>query len=829
MTENTLWKFLDNKGTFLAKDPHKLSRLYFPLANEVGLLSSISPTLHGDIKIDKDSFLTPPVSIEDLHNSRYNRNFWVYIKGAGAWSPASGEIDESTVETGFLWHKLTRVNKGIGLKAEFINFIPVNKYTVEVMSVNLTNILKKDIYITPTAAIPIFGRSVDRLRDHRHVSSLLNRIKISRHGAAVKPIMSFDERGHKINITSYFVFGCDGWGSPPEGIFPTLLEFSGEGGNLDKPEAVMKNLPPKRKLEPTRQGKEAIGALRFKSITLKPGESVSYIIIMGITQKEKPERIFLKFNSQKKIDSELSSNKDFWNKKINSMSISSPNKDFDRWMKWVTLQPALRRLFGCSFLPDFDYGRGGRGWRDLWQDCLTLLLINPQGVRTTLINNFGGVRLDGSNATIIGKKQSEFISDRNNIHRVWMDHGVWPFITLHLYINQTGDKDLLFKKVPYFDSKKNDTILNHILIQHKRPFSKIGKHGNFLLEGGDWNDGLDMAKEKGESVAFTASYAGNLKDIADLLEKIDYKKEVIKKLRQNSHRISAHIRKNEWITVKSGYSFFNGYYDNRGKRVEGDHKNGVRMTLTGQVFPIMSGVADRSQIKEIYRSAKRFLWDNKLNGFRLNTDFGEIYPDLGRAFSFTYGEKENGSFFSHMNVMFSYALYKRDFVKEGFEVLDSIYKMCINTKLSKIYPGLPEYFNSEGRGMYHYLTGSASWFVLTMLTQVFGIRGEMGNLVIAPKLVKEQFKNTGRVSMDTHFGGRKIKVNYSNPHKLDYGEYRVGKITVNGELIEKIPIERKLFLKLTSQKRDNIINVTLATKLSFPLAGRSTQAHPRQP
>ena len=46
-----------------------------------------------------------------------------------------------------------------------------------------------------------------------------------------------------------------------------------------------------------------------------------------------------------------------------------------------------------------------------------------------LIDNFGGVRLDGTNATIIGSKQGEFIADRNNITRVWMDHGAWPYLT----------------------------------------------------------------------------------------------------------------------------------------------------------------------------------------------------------------------------------------------------------------------------------------------------------------------------------------------------------------------------------------------------------------
>ena len=36
----------------------------------------------------------------------------------------------------------------------------------------------------------------------------------------------------------------------------------------------------------------------------------------------------------------------------------------------------------------------------------------------------------------------------------------------------------------------------------------------------DWNDALDMAWEKGESVAFTCAYAGNLKDIAYVLREM---------------------------------------------------------------------------------------------------------------------------------------------------------------------------------------------------------------------------------------------------------------------------------------------------------------------
>jgi len=79
---------------------------------------------------------------------------------------------------------------------------------------------------------------------------------------------------------------------------------------------------------------------------------------------------------------------------------------------------------------------------------------------------------------------------------------------------------------------------------------------------------------------------------------------------------------------------FNGYYDNNGARVEGDFPKGVRMTLTGQVFPIMSGVATNEQAAQAFAAAKRYLQDKKLGGFRLNTDFKELQPALGRAFSF---------------------------------------------------------------------------------------------------------------------------------------------------------------------------------------------------
>src|ERR1035437_6764543 len=80
------WEFLDKTGAFSLPDPQYSNYLYFPLVNEGGIFSAITPKLTGDIKADQNTFFRQPASVEDLHNSRAARNFWVYIEGVGPWS-----------------------------------------------------------------------------------------------------------------------------------------------------------------------------------------------------------------------------------------------------------------------------------------------------------------------------------------------------------------------------------------------------------------------------------------------------------------------------------------------------------------------------------------------------------------------------------------------------------------------------------------------------------------------------------------------------------------------------------------------------------------------
>jgi len=841
-----LYRFIDNKGTFVVRGAHRFC-WYVPLANPDGtLLSAIGPNLSGDIKRDNDRFLTLPASMEDLRSSPACRREFFILAGRRAYRLSQGAVLRQ--ETGLLYQKLF---KRLGpLDVEILNFVPVDR-AAEVMQVVVRNRSSRPVSVTPTSFIPLYGRSEKNLRDHRHVSSLLNRIGLDKYGIFLKPTMIFDEKGHRLNKTTYYCQGYEGNGLAPEGQFPTLDLFYGQG-DIFHPDAIEKNIRPVRHKDPSFDGKEVCAGLRFKKRVLKPGETAVYTLILGIEESgAEIKKTFAALRSLALIKKSLARTQEYWQRYCATLSFDFGDTQLNGWLMWVALQPTLRRIFGCSFLPHFDYGKGGRGWRDLWQDALTLLLTEPGKAQDIIEKSFRGVRLDGSNATIITKEG--FLADRNKISRVWMDHGVWPYLTTRSYINRSSDLKILLKRTGYFrdhqlrraqaidaDFSQDDfiqrdrsgrpllgTILEHLLVQNLCQFFNVGAHNIVRLENADWNDGLDMAPDKGESGTFSFMFAHNLADICIFLEElkriqpevfvmkelrllldrlgapVDYNSykakqkrlaeyfdaiehvsgtsvsipldKLIMDLRAKAAHMAAWLGKREWLS-KAG--FFNGYYDNTGRRVEGMHAGRLTMMLASQVFAIMSGVASGEQVRRTWKSIRANLEDRSLGGFRLNTDLKQPAVNLGRAYGFAFGDKENGAFFSHMNVMLANALYSRGFIEEGCHVMGSIYRMASGER-ALLPPVLPEYFNSQGRGLYLYLTGSASWYIHTLVEEILGIAYRMGDIVLKPKLMRSNFGSARSIRVQSSSRGKKLAFIYRRP-VLRKGPYSIRKVMVNG-------------------------------------------------
>jgi cellobiose phosphorylase len=902
-----LWKFTDkNDGSFVMRDPDYITGLYFPLFNMAGQKSYVTPELKGDMCTDFHNFLTIPQVTEDFHLSRASRNFWVSVDRKQPWSATGCSAfaqaakwvggEESVVEGGFGWFRTIRTNKDLGLKATTTVFVPSAPDMVEIMVVDIENITRKDIKATCLPASPIFGRSADNARDHRQVTSMFNEVDLHKHGVIVKARIHHDEKGHRPNKTNFGIFVCNEKGDAPKEIWSNMKTFVGEGGSLDNPEAVFRALPAPQPGKYVKSGVESVCAARFAPVVIKPGKTSSYVMVRAISDDRNDFANWIKkYGARDRVESALAETVTFWKKISDEVYVESGSSDIDNLIRWITFQPFCRKIYGNSYLPDHDYGRGGRGWRDLWSDMLGLFLVDPANTREDIINNLHGIRIDGTNATIIGHKPGEFVADRNNIVRMWSDHGTWPFFILRFYMDHTGDFEILLKEITYWkdsficrskarDDEWNDaqgnaqldaagavykgSIFEHILVQQLSSFFNVGEHNNILLEGGDWNDTYDMGRDRGESVCFYNWYGWNLRTLAETLESLDQKgikeipmfaeiavlldtlpgqwavnygspadkqrrlkeyfgrvrhsvtgaktrfstRAVADDLRKKATHVYEHIRRNEWITTKDDESFFNGHYDNDSVRVHGDHANGVRMDLSSQVLPILFDVATSDQVAKTHRAVMRYLRNPGTGGLRLTSDLKELKLNYGRVTGFVYGFRENGSIWSQMNAMYMYALYCRGFVKEAYSVFKETTGLCLNSGVAKTFPNLPSCFHVSGKGLSSYLTGSATWFVVAVVGQMYGVRGAAGNLCINPKLVKEQFDANRKAVIHCNFLGKKLKVTFVNSRNLDWDKYHITAATLNGNPLGKqqgdtpvlLTVPKEKFLKLADRDLNEV-------------------------
>jgi cellobiose phosphorylase len=807
---------------------NKNAGYYFPMFNLRGFRSSITPFFGGDVKIDLHHYATEPASELELFEHTQSRNVCFEVDNNLYFLNGQTHLqqdDQIDYEVGLLYQKVLRHNHLHDISTT--SFVLLNE-DAEIHEITYTNKTKNNQNLRITTATPIYARSVDNLHDHRHVTSLLQTIDILDGAIKVKPTLSFDERGHQLNDTSYY-FMASSKDMNINGYIPTVEDYL-NGGSFHFPKGLNNLKNNNYHID----GYEAMGGISFDSIIVKPNESVTFYMAISI-QKESIDtnqfiQTYLKASGFSKGLKEVET---FFKTYLNQLKFNIDSTKTSNQLDWVSLQPLLRRYYGNSFMPHHDYGKGGRGWRDLWQDLLALIMMNDDSVYDLLFSNFQGVRIDGSNATIIGDQPGEFKADRNQIIRVWSDHGVWPLITTKLYIDETGDIEFLLKEQSYFvdqfthytkQTKKTSSnhiltdinnqiymgsILEHLLIENLVGFHNIGKHGFTRLEDADWNDGLDMAHENGETIAFTHMYAENLSVLAHLMKHLKtdsiklledveillnidcdvhayfdkvasfkgVKKDFgITKLINNLLKLSDDKKKYLNDKAFEGHKY-QSYYDKYGKLL--DDKDSI--ALTGQAMALLAHTPNQEQAKKIAEYTKAKLFDQTVGGYHLNTDYHKVLTNMGRAFGFAYNHKENGAVFSHMVMMYAYGLYEYNLVGDARQAVFQLLKQAQKDE-SQMLAGIPEYFSDKGHGKYSFLTGSASWLLLLLRKQIFGLDFDLGKLTFNPKLTKEDFINHS-ASIVTNIFNKTVKITYNNPKNLEYGAYRIKEIRMNDQII----------------------------------------------
>jgi cellobiose phosphorylase len=123
-----------------------------------------------------------------------------------------------------------------------------------------------------------------------------------------------------------------------------------------------------------------------------------------------------------------------------------------------------------------------------------------------------------------------------------------------------------------------------------------------------------------------------------------------------------------------------------------------------------------------------------------------------------------------------------------------------------IPPVLPEYCNGQGRGLYLFLTGSASWYIYTLFEEVLGIKFFFGDLILEPKLLAGNFKQSD-IKASFSFRKKDISVLYTKSSARS-GPYTISRLFVNEKPVAQQ--DNRWVIKFADMKKGaNVIKAEL--------------------
>ncbi len=249
--------------------------------------------------------------------------------------------------------------------------------------------------------------------------------------------------------------------------------------------------------------------------TLQPGESISFIFVLGycdsprsrkfispgVINKEDAHALLNAFQSDDQFEAKLSELAAYWELLLGRFSIKTADEKLNRQVNvWNQYQCMV--TFNMSRSASyFESGIGrGMGFRDCSQDLLGFVHLIPQRAKERILDIAATQREDGS-----AYHQYQPLTKRGNMEvgGGFNDDPLWLIYAVVAYIKETGDFAILDIQVDF----DNDPVLAAPLREHlRRAFhytaNHLGPHGLPLIGRADWNDCLNLncySDEPGES------------------------------------------------------------------------------------------------------------------------------------------------------------------------------------------------------------------------------------------------------------------------------------------------------------------------------------------
>lgn len=526
------------------------------------------------------------------------------------------------------------------------------------------------------------------------------------------------------------------------------------------------------------------GALQ-SDITLKSGETIELIYILGQRDNEQADEILNEYRQSGKVDAEIKQLKDYWHGQLANFKVETPSAEFNNMINvWNAYQCFI--TFIWSRAASFVYCglRNGYGYRDTVQDIQGIIHLDPElaceKIRFMLsaqVDNGGGLPLvkfthnAGHENT---PDDPEYVKETGHpSYRA--DDALWLFPTIVKYLGESGNENFLDEVIVYANGGE-DTVYNHLKKAIDFSMNHLGIHNMPAGLHADWNDCLRLGA-KGEStfVAFQLYYAMSvIKDMAQSKNDTDY----IAYIDGVQSALASALEKC-WDDDR----FIRGIRED-GVIVGAKNDPEANMWLNPQSWSVISKFADAEQAEKAMESVHEIL-NTPYGAKLLDPPYKKHYFDGALMHIFNDDTKENGGIFSQSQGWLILAESLLGHGNRAFEYFMESSPAAMNDKaeIRVMEPYVHGQFTEsrasayEGRSHVHWLTGTASTVMVGCVEGICGMRPDMKGLVISPSIPSEWdgFK------IEKNFRGKKLNITVDNSAHVESG---VKEVVLNGTKLD---------------------------------------------
>ncbi len=462
------------------------------------------------------------------------------------------------------------------------------------------------------------------------------------------------------------------------------------------------------------------------TITLKPGERFTNAYRAGIEYSLDELRRHARALSVESVEAELAKTKAYWDSIRDLLVIETPDADINQFINaWVKKQMIWQT----------ECRRNASAYpiRNVLQDAMGYSLLIPEAALRHARDMLALQRSDGSVEQWTMAHPSLPKHQFTTLHH--NDGPVWLVLCTLVMIRQSGGNAFFDEQVPYSDGGYG-TVFEHLTRAVFSLAGDRGKHGLCRMHDGDWTDPINGPgrKGEGESVWLTQGLLHIAKEMR-ALDRAGADAALSGSLDALIGELHAAINgawDGDWYTYG---------YDDDGVPfgVAADEEG--RIFLNAQTWALISGCAEGERRTKTLAAIDSL--DSDCGPRICWPPFSRWNDRVGRLSIKLKGTSENGAVYCHGAVFKAFADAR---LGDADRALDSLIKIMPTNpknppeKNFQIPTFLPNsYFGIEdsphfGESTQNHETGTASWFFMTIVEELLGIRACEGGLRIRPLL-----------------------------------------------------------------------------------------------